>query len=409
MAKDHMRIPVDGEKRLLQVMLWVVIAAGIGGCLVLGSAGSATGRLLATGTATAIACVAILLGVELLKHPTTKVAGFLFLPLVLVEYLLIVTQIWDLSDVLSRFKVARLEYVIDQTTGLLALTVVVIIGALFARKTPVGPRASWLAIGLTISSFLLVESSLWSGPYSYSPIGTAGRTNFMLLGLAVLCYAGEGATKRRNWRYLGVAAAIGAWAMQTSAVWWLDDPISQVSQYYTLYCTMFAVAVTIAHANLCMFAKVSRKLAWIRWISIGATALAAASAVLAISFLFSNPTKFLAANSTAFNQIATRAGLIAATSSITLCILALMNRKCVIERTTQDLEQLELRCPRCRATQLHGQNDDACTSCGLRITVQFEEPRCISCSYLLVGLPGDVCPECGVAFVEPGASGSSPT
>jgi len=54
-----------------------------------------------------------------------------------------------------------------------------------------------------------------------------------------------------------------------------------------------------------------------------------------------------------------------------------------------------LTCPRC-AHQFDAKSNKVsrCEGCGLKITVQFEEPRC-ACGYLLLGLTSDTCPECG--------------
>ena len=56
-------------------------------------------------------------------------------------------------------------------------------------------------------------------------------------------------------------------------------------------------------------------------------------------------------------------------------------------------------CPRCRSDQCLKTGERSCTRCGLRITIEIEEPRC-ACGYLLHKLENDRCPECGRAIDE---------
>lgn len=61
--------------------------------------------------------------------------------------------------------------------------------------------------------------------------------------------------------------------------------------------------------------------------------------------------------------------------------------------------RVEMTCPRCRTQQELRTGPTRCASCGLRITIAIEEPRC-SCGYLLYRLEGDRCPECGRPIPE---------
>jgi hypothetical protein len=58
-----------------------------------------------------------------------------------------------------------------------------------------------------------------------------------------------------------------------------------------------------------------------------------------------------------------------------------------------------IECPRCHAKQSLMTGPARCTECGLRITIDVEEPRCV-CGYLLYHLASDRCPECGRAVDE---------
>jgi hypothetical protein len=60
--------------------------------------------------------------------------------------------------------------------------------------------------------------------------------------------------------------------------------------------------------------------------------------------------------------------------------------------------KIELTCPRCRSQQTLPAGTARCASCGLRIDIDVEEPRC-ECGYLLYQLQGDMCPECGKSIV----------
>ncbi|MEE8130067.1 MAG: hypothetical protein V3T48_07260 [Vicinamibacterales bacterium] len=56
-------------------------------------------------------------------------------------------------------------------------------------------------------------------------------------------------------------------------------------------------------------------------------------------------------------------------------------------------------CPRCHSDQCLKTGERSCTKCGLRITIELEEPRC-ECGYLLHKLENNRCPECGRAIDE---------
>lgn len=56
--------------------------------------------------------------------------------------------------------------------------------------------------------------------------------------------------------------------------------------------------------------------------------------------------------------------------------------------------RIEMTCPRCHERQTLPAGRRRCASCGLRIVIEVEEPRC-ACGYLLHRLESNHCPECG--------------
>jgi len=69
------------------------------------------------------------------------------------------------------------------------------------------------------------------------------------------------------------------------------------------------------------------------------------------------------------------------------------------ESTIGERTPIRLTCPRCGSDETLRVGQSRCSSCGLRISVEFEEPRC-GCGYLLYGLSGEHCPECGRPISE---------
>ncbi len=62
---------------------------------------------------------------------------------------------------------------------------------------------------------------------------------------------------------------------------------------------------------------------------------------------------------------------------------------------------VSLTCPHCGGSiTIASQAPASCTSCGLKIRVTIEEPRC-ACGYLLYNIEGDTCPECGSRVPAP--------
>ena len=76
-----------------------------------------------------------------------------------------------------------------------------------------------------------------------------------------------------------------------------------------------------------------------------------------------------------------------------IALLETLQRRGSRESVASDLT-LKVECPRCGSSEVIAAGAGRCESCGLRMTIEIEEPRC-ACGYLLFRLSGDRCPECG--------------
>ncbi len=79
-------------------------------------------------------------------------------------------------------------------------------------------------------------------------------------------------------------------------------------------------------------------------------------------------------------------------------MLAVLNRQIDYEPGSMEMLSLFLACPRCGKKQNVAIGEASCVACDLRISTRIEEPRCLSCGYLLYQLTSDRCPECGTTI-----------
>jgi len=149
------------------------------------------------------------------------------------------------------------------------------------------------------------------------------------------------------------------------------------------------IAFTLAQTCIVLRLTGDRGLRWI----LGATLLCAwAAAVLWSSAILFEP------NDEFFYRLFGAVGVLDATGSLALLILAklrMIGRHAKLESVPA---RLELRCPRCMTSQVLEAGKSKCCSCGLKFTIEIEEPRCAKCEYLLWQLPERRCPECGTEF-----------
>ena len=90
--------------------------------------------------------------------------------------------------------------------------------------------------------------------------------------------------------------------------------------------------------------------------------------------------------------------ILAALGTITVPILARVQRIDKTLQTESTSMSLQLTCPRCLHAQTVQSGHARCEKCRLKFHIEIEEPRCPDCNYLLHMLTEPVCPECGRAL-----------
>ena len=92
-------------------------------------------------------------------------------------------------------------------------------------------------------------------------------------------------------------------------------------------------------------------------------------------------------------------GILLGTGITVMIVMAILGRRTAAEANESVTRRalVHLNCPRCGTEQDLSAGHARCTDCGLRISIEVEEPRCY-CGYLLHELKSETCPECGRAI-----------
>lgn len=138
-----------------------------------------------------------------------------------------------------------------------------------------------------------------------------------------------------------------------------------------------------------------------RGVGRAARALTAACAgllaLILIAFTVNSDMASWFEQSTLFQSLTGSLAVVACAGSIAIPVLRRLES---LQRTGDEDHALAARpeifltCPRCGAAQTVRAGKSRCAQCRLGFTIEVEEPRC-PCGYLLYGVPGDKCPECG--------------
>lgn len=252
------------------------------------------------------------------------------------------------------------------------------------------PMLSRFGLGLFGVAFVLLLAAIWV----VSDMETAGKLNASAFSILIgYLYAIPGAdlAERRVAARFGLLVLLAALISFCCSIFliWLVFPYGGDDFIIRLGMSTHVVAICLSHAALLtrVTTRVGMNLA--RTIAFGA--IAAFGAYLCAFLLLHWQGEFQV-------RLLGALGVINASTTIALLILSRLRR--VEEREARRVSQarIELTCPRCTTQQIMMTGAAACITCGLRIRIEVEEPRCAGCQYPLWNLPGRRCPECGREF-----------
>lgn len=378
------------RKVILRVLLWSLgLAAIVGAMAVLFGTSDVAWRVAGTSMLVAVACGLLLPLSLMIDRQKARPAGLVGVGVVVAEFILLMTLLW-MPDWMSQLGSSRqFDWALWQTVWVLAVCGVVAVVFARAASSIAGSWTGRVGFVLTLAVFGLGTLPAWwrvfvGSSSSWFLFSEIEATGLALAGLGlpgVLALMGLGAGPARYWRWLGVAAALLAFVMAVVGIW--GDPQGGEA----IFVTVISVAVVVAHAIVVLQCPLKPGQGWLATGTITAAMVTGAMVDLS-AFEWGGsllPT----------GRLGGAAGVFAACGTLALFVLARINRGVNFESLPHVLADIVLACPRCRRKQTLPLGGSACSACGLRITIQVEEPRCRKCGYLLYKLTSDACPECG--------------
>jgi len=347
--------PGTYRKALLRVVLWALgLAACFGAAGIIFAGHDTLWRIVGTCGATAAGALVLLAASRQLDQGATWVPGLMVISLTVAEYLAALGLIW-------RF-FTHAEEPVGMTMVFVAFTSVPAIGfASVVRR----PEAKLLApVGLLASSMVLVLVMVgtwggWLGKVRAEHWYEVGLSLAIFSSMVVVCLVGAG-TDRRQWRWLGVAAAAAAFPISTYAI------IKEIHQTSAFFVCIVSAAAVVGHTNVMVRCPLKPAQRWLLWGTVGAGIVTGAFADLAS---ITRPWQ-----EEMLGRLAGAAAIITGCGTLALLVLAKIHQRPVlVPVTVAEVREITLVCPRCRAKGTLPIGSGKCETCGLIIQVRVQE------------------------------------
>jgi hypothetical protein len=387
---------MEFRRILLRVLLAALALAALAGVVgVVTAGGHMIWRIVVTAITTAIAVAIMLPFSQMIDKQSSHTGGVAGMIWTTVGYILALGVIWEITSSFSS---------VERGFGTLLSWIVCGLPAVLLLRYTSMPEmrlASLVGAFLAGCTFCLLMIGVWHREIfgSYDG-GTWYRCGIALGTLAVPVVINlvrpEGGRKRW-WRWVGVAAACGAYVVAWQGIW--ENMHSAVGQEVLTF--LASLSAVLGLANLVLMVPLSPGQEIVRWGTILAGAICAATANLWVYFDRTSDADL-------WGRFLAGSGIVTGCGSLALLVLARINRQ--VEYRPEDgslvMTDIAVTCPRCSKSQKIKLGGGVCKSCGLRIEITIEEPRCPKCGYLLYMLQSAVCPECGTAIAGESAAAS---
>lgn len=248
---------------------------------------------------------------------------------------------------------------------------------------------SRIGLALFAANFVVLIACIWWPSMWDEPQIRATLTTVALFASYLVAIPCADLCERRAWRPLpeiGLATSVLAFLMMLVCIW-AERVESHAFARATIVVSI--AAFSFAHTALLLRIPTSARTDWLR----GATLICVwtLAAMLSAVIIWDLTDEF-------WFRMLGAAGVLDASGSLALLILARLQQVSKTERLQTAAPQVELHCPRCTTPQRVDVGATACGVCGLKFRIEIEEPRCAKCDYVLWQLPERRCPECGTPF-----------
>ena len=371
----QVRSGCDLQKLILRILLGSLALAAAAGVLAVLIANDVVLRVMGTGFLTAGAALVMLPLSKWIDRTEKRPAGLFGLAAVVIEFILVLMLIWEVHDVLPG---QRDWEQLWMTVGAVAAASVGGILFLVTAGRRDARVAGMVGLGVTAAFFVVALIASWA-PRQWVEQWWATAWTIAIFGaLLAAALVGVGTGDRRHWRWLGVAASAVAAYLLMIETWTRKGDWETFSLFV-------AASLYVAYANLILRVPLKPRQ---RWLLTGTLIAGGATAVLSELIVFGLDDEITTRSTAAV-------AILASCGTMALAVLARLNRRVDYEPLPREMLHITLVCPNCRKKQSLELGGAACKSCGLRIEVRIEEPRCTECNYLLYMLTSDQCPECG--------------